>query len=192
VGDSVGQTLSISGRLPATGVLPKPQPAGALLSRLWSFLDGQHSCLSHDANILEHLPKWWCKEPSTSNRDWVVPSLPSSLPTLLDEVFILGLLALVRLGTPFFPRHRQLHNDNLLCLAITLLSKSWLHFFSKTNFVCYYVSSVIDIESYIISIKLKCVKSLISTQKANWKIVPSYRLQKFGTFPNISYEYRHY
>jgi len=34
VGDSVGQTLPICGRLPATGVPPKPQPAGALLSRL--------------------------------------------------------------------------------------------------------------------------------------------------------------
>ena len=48
---------------------------------------------------------------------WVIPSLPSSLPTLVDEVFILGLLALVRLVTSFFPRHSQLHNDNLLCLG---------------------------------------------------------------------------
>jgi len=31
VGDSVGQTLPISGRLPATGVPPKQQPAGALI-----------------------------------------------------------------------------------------------------------------------------------------------------------------
>jgi len=38
--------------------------------------------------------------------------------------------------------------------------------------------NMIDIESYIISIKLKWVKSLISTQKANWKIIPSYMLQK--------------
>jgi len=40
----------------------------------------------------------------------------------------------------------------------------------------------IDIESYIISIKLKWVKSLKSTRKANWKIIPSYMFQKCGKY----------
>ena len=40
---------------------------------------------------------------------------------------------------------------------------------------------MIDLETYINTMKLKWVKSLLSQDDANWKVIPKYHFQKFGS-----------